>query len=231
MEHIVAHFNIEVVQLKRCNDLWQAVDHRGEIVSEAPIAIMANAYDAIRLVPLCDLPITRLRGQISLLPQGTLPFLHHAICGNGYVTPGKLGTPSIGATFDMDDDDVRPSADSHRFNLDRLAELLPGSPPFDPNQLEGRVGFRTLAIDRMPIVGALPDTTQLLKDGAQLRDVSRLPGLYALTALGSRGLSWGPLAAELLASQLDGEPLPLERDLIAATDPARFVIRAQRRNM
>jgi tRNA 5-methylaminomethyl-2-thiouridine biosynthesis bifunctional protein len=40
---------------------------------------------------------------------------------------------------------------------------------------------------------------------------------------------WAPLAAELLACQLDGEPLPLERDLARAIDPARFHLRALRR--
>jgi tRNA 5-methylaminomethyl-2-thiouridine biosynthesis bifunctional protein len=37
--------------------------------------------------------------------------------------------------------------------------------------------------------------------------------------------------AELLAAQLNHEPLPLERDLIAAIDPGRFLIRSQRRTI
>jgi tRNA 5-methylaminomethyl-2-thiouridine biosynthesis bifunctional protein len=86
-----------------------------------------------------------------------------------------------------------------------------------------------MAVDRMPVVGALPGTERPLKAGARFRDVPRLPGLYALLALGSRGMCWGPLAAELLASQIAGEPLPLERDLVDALDPARFAIRTQRR--
>ena len=40
---------------------------------------------------------------------------------------------------------------------------------------------------------------------------------------------WAPLAAELLASQLAGEPLPVEGDLVRAVDPARFHLRALRR--
>jgi len=34
--------------------------------------------------------------------------------------------------------------------------------------------------------------------------------------------------ADLLVSQLEGEPLPLERDLVDALDPGRFLIKAAR---
>jgi tRNA 5-methylaminomethyl-2-thiouridine biosynthesis bifunctional protein len=33
------------------------------------------------------------------------------------------------------------------------------------------------------------------------------------------------LMAELLASQLEGEPLPIESELAATVDPARFLLR------
>ena len=59
--------------------------------------------------------------------------------------------------------------------------------------------------------------------------IPRLPGLYAVTGFGARGLVWASLAGELLASQLDGDPLPLERDLVDALDPARFLLKPVRR--
>jgi len=83
------------------------------------------------------------------------------------------------------------------------------------------------APDRLPLVGRLPDFAAA---GAieRLRDVPRHPGLYGLLGYASRGLIWAPLAAELLAAQLEGEPLPLEMALVDALDPARFVLRARR---
>ena len=230
---INARFSTEVAQLKHDGTNWQALDSSGMIIATAPVVIVAGAFEATRLLPQQDLNLSRLRGQISLLPKGSVPALPHAICGNGYVTPATLGNACIGASFDMDDDDTSVREDGHRFNLERLAELLPDVDVsrIDPAQLKGRVGFRTIALDRMPIVGALPDASMPLRPGARLRDVPRLPGLCALLALGSRGLSWGPLAAELLAAQLNSEPLPLERDLINAIDPGRFVIRQQRRKI
>ncbi len=228
---ITTFFNTGIAQLRHDGAIWHALDDKGLSVAAAPTVILANAFDAARLLPEAALPLSRLRGQITQLADGLLPALPHALCGNGYVTPSSLGQHCIGATFDMDDDDDAVREDGHRFNLERLAELLPGIEVsrFDAGQLEGRVGFRTMAVDRMPIVGSLPDTSRPLRPGAQLRDVPRLPGLHALLALGSRGLAWGPLAAELLAAQLNAEPLPLERDLLNAIDPGRFLLRTQRK--
>jgi tRNA 5-methylaminomethyl-2-thiouridine biosynthesis bifunctional protein len=65
--------------------------------------------------------------------------------------------------------------------------------------------------------------------GSRLRDVPRLPDAYGLLGYGSRGLIWAPFAAELLAAYLDGEPLPIEKELAVALDPARFLLKAHRR--
>jgi tRNA 5-methylaminomethyl-2-thiouridine biosynthesis bifunctional protein len=91
------------------------------------------------------------------------------------------------------------------------------------------VGFRAATPDRLPLVGALPDMHAPLPRGIQLRDMPRHPKLYGLLGLGSRGLVWATLAAEALASQLHGDPLPLEGDLMDAMDPARFRLRQHRR--
>jgi tRNA 5-methylaminomethyl-2-thiouridine biosynthesis bifunctional protein len=52
--------------------------------------------------------------------------------------------------------------------------------------------------------------------------------LYAACAYGSRGLTFAALAAELIAAHIEGEPLPLERDLVHALDPARVLLRRLR---
>jgi tRNA 5-methylaminomethyl-2-thiouridine biosynthesis bifunctional protein len=64
---------------------------------------------------------------------------------------------------------------------------------------------------------------------ATLDTLPRKAGLHALLGLSARGMVWAPLAAELLASQINGDPLPFERDLVRAIDPARFQLRALRR--
>jgi tRNA 5-methylaminomethyl-2-thiouridine biosynthesis bifunctional protein len=123
-------------------------------------------------------------------------------------------------------------AESQEENLARAAEIL-GEARLQAcgarnAALAGRVGFRTMAPDRLPLVGALPDHAAQGR-AERLRDVQRHDGVYTLLGYASRGLIWAPLAAELLASQLEHEPLPLEATLAAALDPARFVLKARRK--
>ncbi len=209
---------------------WRAIDATGNVLGEAPVVILANAHDIARLLPQCELPLTRLRGQVSLLPAGAIPDIRMALCGNGYVIPHVAGKHCFGATFDLNDDDTDVRPDSHGENLEHLRALLPSAETGAHvlREMEGRVGFRSAALDRLPLVGALPDPAAPLRWGAPLFKVPRLNGLHTLSALGSRGLVLAPLMAELLAAQLDGEPLPLERKLVDALDPARFLVRRQR---
>jgi tRNA 5-methylaminomethyl-2-thiouridine biosynthesis bifunctional protein len=99
--------------------------------------------------------------------------------------------------------------------------------------LTGRVAFRCVTSDRMPMIGNLADEALAARDAQRLRgawplDLPRVDGLYSAFAYGSRGLVWAALGAELIASQIEGEPLLLERDLAEDIDPARFLLRALR---
>ena len=75
----------------------------------------------------------------------------------------------------------------------------------------------------MPAVANAERTTPLA-------DIPRQPGLFAATGFGARGLVWASLVGELLASQINGDPLPLERDLVDALDPARYLLKPPRPN-
>jgi tRNA 5-methylaminomethyl-2-thiouridine biosynthesis bifunctional protein len=102
-----------------------------------------------------------------------------------------------------------------------------------PSSLAGRVAFRCVTSDRLPLIGAFADEKAATLDAGKLRgawplDLPRAQGLYGAFAFGSRGLVWASLGAELIASQIEGEPWPIERDLAEALDPARFLLRALR---
>jgi tRNA 5-methylaminomethyl-2-thiouridine biosynthesis bifunctional protein len=131
----------------------------------------------------------------------------------GMALPGIDGVSMVGASYDIGDEDPGLRADSHAGNLARLEQMLPGaSRGLDPSKLEGRVAFRAVVRDRLPMVGPLGGN------------------LFGAFAYGSRGLLWAGLAGEIIASILEGEPLPVERKLAAAVDPGRFAMRAARRN-
>ncbi len=224
---LVRRFGAGNVSLERSEGGWAAKNEAGAVIAEAPVVIVASG--AARIEQASGLPLASLRGQVTHLAAGSFaapPPL--VLCREAYLTPAVRGWHSAGATYD-EDSDPQLRASSQEDNLARLRSML-GDPSVAVDApLAGRVGFRSVAPDRLPLIGALPDpaaSTRL----ERLREVPRHAGLYCLLGYASRGLTWAPLAAELLAAQLDGTPLPLEADLVDALDPARFMLRERRRN-
>lgn len=217
---------VEVARLLRVNGVWQVIDSAGKIRSTAATLVMATGTQT--LAQTAGLPILPVRGQVSHLPADTLPKLAHAVCREGYLTPAVDGVHCLGASYSKDDiAGIR--IEEHAENLHRLAAMLPGTEThFVAEQLHGRVGFRATTPDHLPLVGALPDLTAHPPADMRLRTFPRQSGLFGLLGLGSRGLVWAALLAETLASQINGEPLPLSGDQIDALDPARFALRAHR---
>ena len=205
------HYGCEAVSLERAGPLWIVRGRDGAAVAEAGAVVLANAADALRLAPSPHVRLRRVRGQLTYLPP--IDDLRCAVLRGGMVLPPVDGITVTGASFDLDDDDPTVRAASHEGNLERLERIIPGAARgLDPRALEGRTSFRTVARDRLPLVGALD-----------------APGLYGAFAYGSRGLLWAGLGAELLASLMEGEPLPLEGPLADAVAPGRFAARAKRR--
>jgi tRNA 5-methylaminomethyl-2-thiouridine biosynthesis bifunctional protein len=225
---LVRRFGSGSVGLERSDNGWIVRSGSGAVVAEAPVVILACGADAVALPPAASLPLAAVRGQVTHLAAGALPALPFVLCREAYLTPAVRGVHSAGATYD-DDGERTLRESSQQANLAKLRSLLndPGAAQGVP--LAGRVGFRSVAPDRLPLVGALPDPQAGTRQ-ERLREVPRHPGLYGLLGYASRGLAWAPLAAELLAAQLDGGPLPLEAELVDALDPARFVLKERRRN-
>ena len=224
-----ARFNRAVAALDRRDGQWVARDALGAEIARAPVVVLANADEALTLVSQRHLALRRVRGQETHLPGDRFANLRAVLLRAGYVIPPVAGVSVTGASFDLDDDDPALRTSSHAGNLERLERIAPGSSAgLDPATLEGRVGFRSVARDRLPVIGAFADDAQLGKPGP-LAAMPRMAGLHAATAYGSRGILWAGLAAELLASALEGEPLPVEGPLADAVDPARFAQRALRR--
>jgi tRNA 5-methylaminomethyl-2-thiouridine biosynthesis bifunctional protein len=171
-----------------------------------------------------------VRGQLTFLPADRIVAPHVAVLRGGFVLPAIHGTSIVGATYDFDDEDPSLRTSSHEGNLERLNRILPGAAAaIDPGQLEGTVGFRAVSSDRLPLIGALADENATEPKNPQLATLARHAGLYGAFAYGSRGLLWAGLGAELLASLIESEPLPLEGRLADAIDPGRFLLRASRR--
>ncbi|GGY07481.1 tRNA 5-methylaminomethyl-2-thiouridine biosynthesis bifunctional protein MnmC [Litchfieldella qijiaojingensis] len=220
---------------------WSLCLEGGERLS-ADQVVVANAELANRFAQTATLPLQPVRGQVSALPLPPgVPELRRVICAGGYVPPALGGVLSFGATFTPNDNanDIREA--DHAANLEELERTLPhfvqalraAGVELEPARLEGRAAVRAASPDKTPYAGPVPDTARWQVDYAALsKDAKRIPaipgahhrGLWISAAHGSRGLASAPLCAELIASRICDEPLPLERQLADHLHPGRRII-------
>ncbi len=214
LQGIDVRYRCPVERLEFVNHAWQLLAADGRLLLEADMVVLANGVDMPALLrPLAGTlgftvpPVRVGRGVVSHLPAAAVPPFHLVATRSGYVTPAIDGIHCAGATLHPDDLSAEPRVTDHAENLQRLDAILPGyGQNIAAEALEGRVGFRPMSPDRLPIVGAISATA----------------GLWAINGFGARGLVWSALCAELLASQIAGEPLPVELDLCQALAPSRF---------
>jgi tRNA 5-methylaminomethyl-2-thiouridine biosynthesis bifunctional protein len=102
------------------------------------------------------------------------------------------------------------------------------------NVTGGRVGFRAVTPDYLPMVGPLADEAMVIEQFGKLRQDANykftqampyLKGLYINVGHGSKGFISAPLSAEILAAQMANESLPVAQCVAGAIDPNRFIIR------
>ncbi|WP_431131152.1 FAD-dependent 5-carboxymethylaminomethyl-2-thiouridine(34) oxidoreductase MnmC [Variovorax paradoxus] len=192
---------------------WQLVDDAGGLLAEADRIVVAAGYQSGRFAP--QLPLQPVRGQVAwgrvtdelALPATPLNGDGHLIA---HVPEGEGALLWLaGATFDRDSTELAPNDADAEANHERLKRLHPAAAAglaasFDRGEANAWVGVRCASGDRRPLVGPLDED-----------------GLWACTALGSRGLSFAALCAELLAAQWHGEPLPLPANLAKALGTQR----------
>lgn len=220
-----------VARIERRDGVWHALDAAGAALDQAPFIVLANAQDALRLAGCAAWPVRPVRGQISTAAMPShlqLPSL--PVAGGGYVIPPVDGRLLFGATAQAGDMDPSLRETDHRYNLAQLQRLLAQPVQLEVSALGGRTGWRCVSDDRLPLIGAVPEPMAAQAATAeQARFVARQDGLYVFSGLGSRGITWGALGGQLVASMIAGAPAPVSASLMEAVDPARFSIRAARR--
>ena len=210
---------------------WCLQDAAGERIIDADVVVIANAHLAAQLCPWAHWPLRAVRGQSTTVAPGSpgLQAPRVALGGNGYALTQQDGSVLCGASSHAQDFEAQPRDTDVRANLERLRRLTGSQVDANHAQTLGhRVAWRATTPDRLPIVGAVPGR-EASPPGMQVRHVPRATGLYALTGLGSRGLTLAPLMAEVLVASILHEPIPIEASILDAIDPARFVAKQARR--
>ncbi|MEX1033882.1 MAG: bifunctional tRNA (5-methylaminomethyl-2-thiouridine)(34)-methyltransferase MnmD/FAD-dependent 5-carboxymethylaminomethyl-2-thiouridine(34) oxidoreductase MnmC [Cellvibrionaceae bacterium] len=243
--NITVRCKTTVAQLKFCKSsaAWHLLNEKNESLMSTCNLVIANAHRALDFAATNHLPLKPIRGQVSCFPDERVP-LKTVLCSDGYISPAnRAGLQSFGATFTLHEqrDQVLPS--DHLENIANLSSTVPSLATalnaIDPSGLSGRASFRCTTADYLPLVGPVADYPQFVETFSPLRKNAKafiaspgpyLPGLYLNVGHGSRGLAYTPLSAAILASRMNGDALPVARDLATALNPARFIIRDLIRN-
>lgn len=225
-----------VLAVMKVGGRWHAQGAGGDRLAAAPIVVLANQADAFRLAGMTPAATGRLR-------RSGLQVL----VGRPDPCPAVGTGPPAGSPSAAIRRRARPIVGGAGFRIEKpgvACVIGPGADRVDATPAPpGAAGWRwqrSVAAERLqlrdnlPMIGAVPDLEALSADQDRYARNDRLAlprrdGLQILAGLGGRGLLWSVLGAEVIAAELNGEPVHLEPDLAAAVDPARFLKRTLQR--
>lgn len=224
--------NAEVTDVRRTDGIWELLDATGTTLCRAERVVFANAGGAFHLLHKMKLLKPDLYGLWEHLPatqgmRGLLNWDFHQVPidtsfpafpvnGSGSVVPripaeGGLAW-FMGSSYQPEPQPERSDMANQANNFKHLEQLLPPlarhlAPAFATGTLKTWKNTRCITADRLPAVGPLQASDQ--------------PGLWLCAGMGSRGLSFSVLCAELLAARFGAEPLPIEAKLARSLDALR----------
>ncbi len=233
--------NIEDLHWQDDSQQWQLISGAKKVQHQAVVIATGHLFDSFTQTE--SVPLGKVKGQVSHIPTNQeLSKLNTVLCYDGYMTPCNPNNQQhcIGASYDRSHLDLQFDPQAQIENAQRLKNCLseqtwPASVDISDNQ--SRQGIRCVSRDHLPFVGNIGEFEAITDQYAELNSmkeddapaVSQYPQLYALIGLGSRGLSSAPLMAEVLASQMCGDPLPLPNDVMETLHPSRMWVRKLRK--
>ena len=197
----------QVAQLKPSSDGWHVFSATGDLLVQADLVVISAGYASQALATTAGVEapdLQAIRGQITFGLQADSAYLPpFPVNGNGGLltnistTDGPLWL--MGASYERDAEQPSLKQQDHADNLTRLQTLLPQAADalasqFNPDHAQGWAGIRCATPKRLPLVTPLQTPN----------------AAWLCTGMGSRGLSFAALCAELLAARLHAEPLPIE---------------------
>jgi len=218
---------------------WEACAADGAILAAADVVVIANGPAVADFAPTRSLPLERVRGQttrVAATPASDA--LGAVLCAERTVFPARKGAHTLAASYTRHDASVSASDEDDRDNLALAAKAFAAADVLGGTVLDNWVAVRANTPDRNPLIGQVPDLPAMTAQYAGLsRDASTqfaetgtyLPGLYINAAHGSNGLATAPLAGEIVAGLISGEPLPVDRAVLDQLNPVRFLIRDLKR--
>jgi len=214
----------KVAAIRQSGDEWELLDAQGQVLARASRVVLANASGALPLLESLQTTLPALGVRVNQLPamnglRGQLSWAMHPgapdaafppfpVNGSGSVVPvvPVEGGAAwfIGSSYEPDSKPALPDEKNHATNFGRLHKLLPAlsqalEKQFATGAIHAWKQTRCVTYDRLPVVGPLYKADN--------------PGLWICGGMGSRGMTFSVLCAELLAARWGAEPLPVEAGL------------------
>ena len=217
---------------------WLVRDEAGQTLATAQQVVLSCGAHVRTILAESDLlasgarvaALHALGGEITMIPQDAVAGGPRCIIGgDGYVLPAMDGWCVTGSSYVHGAVAVDVTQEGARGNVRRAAGLL-GQPEL-PEKLAANLAAKlevSPAVNQLSHIEDSPDVAALPGWGGwravlpgrlpAIGPIHRAQGLWVTTGYASRGLTWACLAADLIVAALEGEPLPLERDLLEAID-------------
>ncbi len=145
-------------------------------------------------------------GEVMHVPAGLVNGGPRCIIGGeGYFLPPVNNLCVMGSTYMHNQLIPCTSTKGQETILSKMPVTFPASleKAVQDNEITGWAGMRAVLQGRLPVIGQL----------------EHAKGVWIAAAYASHGLTWSSLAGDVIGARLEGEPVPLERDLLKAISP------------
>lgn len=240
-EALCQHKNIQVCTSESVTDIEQVESHQWSITTnkqtiESSVVVVTAAQHSKDLTQLSFLPTKSIPGQVTQAQCDEKSIqLNAVLCGSSYVAPQHNGKLVFGASYRLKSVDENVYEEDNTDNLENLRKDFPSvGNQIENEPLLGRASTRCAVPDYTPIVGPVLKAEQFLNEFSDLSKSKNWKfqqpamfhqGLYVNCGHGSRGLSSAPLCSEIIAAQINGEPLPIQKNLADILSPSRFLVK------
>ena len=194
-ELIEKKFKEEVKSLKKESNYFHLKTENSEYVLDH--VCLCNAFMVNQFTDFQG--VSKKRGQVSYISTDkTLKNLEFPICAGGYLSPKSHDKHLIGSSYSKSDS-TELIQEEHNENLKKIKIIYD-----EKIKLQGgRVGFRTVTRDRLPLAGVVN-------------------GIHVNIGHGSKGSTSAPLCSEYIADLIDNATLPIDSFVAEALKPDRF---------
>ena len=235
---ISAHLNTKVLGLKRINEKWHLFSEENKSINQVDIVVLANSFWLNEFTQAKQLPLIKTFGTVNWFSSTELSKpLKTVICGKRTIFPLNRNEPNshlVAASY-SNGEEVMPIARATEENYSGAAQNFKQSNILENNSHAHESGVRCTTPDRAPIIGELSnykiaskELNYLSKNAQKPLAISKdcyWPDLYVSAAHGSNGAATCPFSAEILASMISRDPLPINRNILPSIASLRFLIR------